>query len=277
MYVYLIPKGGLNDILSRVDYTLNYCKKTNRKLLLDINLSEYMITFDDYFYFKDEDIITDSTVLKTILADEELSIYPDAIDLRDIAKLEFHYNKGIYNYKGVDICLPSDDCPNNIIIYVTCGGGDGLKIFSTLNFKKNIIDHIKSQYNKIPTPYLCIQVRNTDYKCDYGALYEQNKQLIDSYKNIYVATDDEQVLKFFREKGLTVYNFTSFPSVPCGNLHASKLLGDIKIKNLLCDMFIISMADKLLSNSVGGFIKLVRKLHEKKDIMKSKLLKIEGD
>jgi hypothetical protein len=270
MYVYLIPKGGLNDILATVNYTLNYCKTNKRKLLLDTNRSEYRVTFDDYFHFDDEDIITDSTILQTILANEELSIYPEAIKVRDITKIETKFNDRKYNYKGIDLCLPND-CPNNIIIYVACGGGDGLKIFSMLNFKKNIIDHIKNEYNKMPHPYLCIQVRNTDKKCDYEVIYEQNRQLIDAYKNIYLATDDEEVLKFYREKGLAVYNFTTFPSVPFRNLHNSNLTGDIKIKNLLCDMFIISMSDKLLSNSVGGFIKLVRKLHEKKDIMKNKL------
>jgi hypothetical protein len=144
-------------------------------------------------------------------------------------------------------------------------------IFKSLYFKQNIIDHVKEQYSKLPSPYLCIQVRNTDRKCDYVSLYEINKELIHSYNSIYIATDDKDSLDFFRSKGLPIYNFTDFPSIPYENLHFSSIDPDIKIKNLICDIYIISMAEKLLTNSIGGFICLCRAIRKDINIITDKM------
>ncbi len=51
MYVYLIPKGGFNDILCVINKALLYCQKYNRTLLIDTINSHYKINFSDYFYF----------------------------------------------------------------------------------------------------------------------------------------------------------------------------------------------------------------------------------
>ncbi len=47
-YLYLQPMGGLNDILCRINYCINYCKNTNRILLLDTYNSFYKINFSEY-------------------------------------------------------------------------------------------------------------------------------------------------------------------------------------------------------------------------------------
>ena len=111
---------------------------------------------------------------------------------------------------------------------------------------------------------MAIQVRNTDYKCDYIDYYEKNKTIIHSYKAIYLATDDKEVLKFFVEKKLYIYNFTTYPENAVSNLHESDIDSDKKIKNLICDIFIITNANDLLSNSKGRFINLVRSCYEEK-------------
>ena len=92
-----------------------------------------------------------------------------------------------------------------------------------------------------------------------------NKEIIHNYKAIYIATDDIDSLNYFKEQNLNIYNFTTFPKIKSINLHTNTLIsGDIKIKNLFIDLYIIAMSDKLLSNSKGGFIKLAKEIFKYK-------------
>ena len=157
-----------------------------------------------------------------------------------------------------------------ILIYSACGSGNGYALFRTIVLKPTIQVVCKQRYELLQTPYLAIQVRNTDYTSDYEKLYQDNRDLIHSYKNIYVATDDVHILDFYRSNGLTIANFTTFPQGIYKNLHNSNLDGNTKITDVLSDIYILAMADKLLSNSKGGFIQLVRNCFQEKDRIRDK-------
>ena len=273
-YLYLVqaPKRGFNDILKDINLAVEYCRKSKRILMIDTRKSCYTFCFDDYFYFKNTDIpiITDMNTIETIFSDTILTVYPDVIKDRDLK--QFKFNKYEYNNKKIDLLDSNINIDADIIVYISSSNNmSSFPIFKSLYFKQNIIDHVKEQYSKLPSPYLCIQVRNTDRKCDYVSLYEINKELIHSYNSIYIATDDKDSLDFFRSKGLAIYNFTDFPSIPYENLHFSSIDPDIKIKNLICDIYIISMAEKLLTNSIGGFICLCTAIREDINMITDKL------
>ena len=169
-----------------------------------------------------------------------------------------------FHYQGHILDLPNYPIPEKIIIYSTFGSGDGYPIFKRIKIKDHLLKYCEEKLAIMPRPYLAIQVRNTDYKCDYIDYYEKNKTIIHSYKAIYLATDDKEVLKFFVEKKLYIYNFTTYPENAVSNLHESDIDSDKKIKNLICDIFIITNANDLLSNSKGRFINLVRSCYEEK-------------
>ena len=42
-YVYFIPRGGINDNFTQIKHKINYCKKMNRILLLDMNYGSYNV------------------------------------------------------------------------------------------------------------------------------------------------------------------------------------------------------------------------------------------
>jgi hypothetical protein len=275
MYVYLSPQGGFNDMLCNIIRTLEYCIKTNRTLLVDTTKSCYGINFSDYFYFKDipVSIITDVSEIRKIVADESLTIYPDSITDRNLDNWKFLWgNSCTYTLNGVYMELPQEECDKKIIVHSTCGGGHGIKLFKNIFFRQNIIDHVKHEFTKLPPKYIAIQIRNTDIQCDYSSLYLQNMNSIHSYDTVYIATDHQESLRFFRAQGLNVVNFTEFPSNPSQNLHSSTVLSDTKIKNLICDMYIVSMADKLVSNSQGGFISLLHDIRKDVSIITNKIV-----
>lgn len=263
MYVYFSPQAGFNDILMGILNIIEYCKKSNRILLLDTTNGEYKITFSDYFYIKNIPIkiITDIDLIRTIIADNTLTMYPHSITDRHVDNWKFQWvQPAVFSLHKIKLILPIETCNDDIIIHASCGSGNPIELFRNLYFTQTIIDHVKHEYNKLPDKYLCIQIRNTDYTCDYKSLYRANKELIHSYKTVYIATDDKDSIDFFISKNLNIFNFTEFPSITGRSLHSSNISPDIKIKNLICDIYIIAMADKLLSNSKGGFINLVRNI-----------------
>jgi len=48
-YFSLIPAGGFNDILSQIYFSIEYCIKFKRILLINTVNTDYHINFSDYF------------------------------------------------------------------------------------------------------------------------------------------------------------------------------------------------------------------------------------
>ena len=256
---------------------IEYCKIYNRIILFDTQNSMYKINFSDYFYFNIENIIYDMDVIRNICNDLS-SIYPNVIadDMTDIinGKCRFNFTKDlIYIHKNTLILLPKEKRPETILFMTKFGGGCAYVIFKTLMFKQNIISHVLDNYSQISKPYLCIQVRNTDIKSDYQLLYTQNKTLIHSYNSIYIATDDINVLEYFKTQGLPIVNFTRFGTKKWKNLHGNKTISsNSKILDLISDIYLIVMADEFLSNSKGGFIQMCRECRKNRDYISSKFI-----
>jgi hypothetical protein len=278
MYLYLAPQCGFNDILCSIKKCLNYCSIYNKILLLDTyNYSVYKINFSDYFDFpEDFSIIYDINEIKKICINKEISVYPDILNnkLENLVNGELifsHNGSNNYDYQGHELSIPNENIEKNIIVVSINGGGDGYQIFKSLSFKNNIKEFCIQKYNSIDKSYLSIQVRNTDYKCEFENLYENHKDLIHSYNTIYIATDSKKVLDFFRSKNLNIINFTTFEDNNDCPLHLSNIINsDIKIKDVICDIFMIINSTNFLSCSNGGFIWLIKNCIENKNYIISK-------
>lgn len=261
MYLYLVVYGGFNDILSRIICLLNYCKKTERVLLLDTTKGCYKMNFSDYFSIDSNMIVYDIKKIRYICEKiEEKEIYPEflskkLIDLVDNKiSLKFGMPTYTYNNKGFD--LPKE-CKKNLLVYSCYGGGNGYRLFRLLKIREDIVKYCEEVYNSIEKPYISIQVRHTDYKCDYERLYEDNREYLED-KTIYLGTDNKKVVEYFISKGLRIVNLTKYPEEESRNLHYSEVETYIKMRDLLCDIYMITRSEKIISNSIGGFIRLLR-------------------
>lgn len=273
MYVYYIPRGGLNDILCRIDDMIKYCKHYNRILLLDTVQSCYKINFSDYFDIYEKNIIYNIEQIRTICMNSKHTVYPQELNakLMDIANghCTFAFSAQNYICENIILTLPNNVIHETVIVYTSCGGGhNGFRLFKTLLLKPVLKNYCREKYALLKKPYLCIQVRNTDYTCNYTELYNLHKDKLVRYPTIYVATDDKKVLEFFVARGLPVVNFTTFQQETDINLHESAIDPDTKIRDLFCDIYIMTMCNELLSNSKGGFIQFVRECMSTKTITK---------
>ena len=266
-YVIFIPQGGINDCFSSIVNVISYCKRNKRTLLLDFTNSVYNINFSDYFYIKKLDccIIYNSNEIKNIILSLEnsncLTVYPNNLDLNLIdlfdktKKITFHYQRGkpYFLYNNIPLNLPIN-VDENVILHSRCGGGDGFIFLNKLSLCENIKNIVKKKISLLKDNYLCIQVRNTDYNCDYKNLYKNNKDYIHSFDEVYICTDDKFVYEFFKSKILNVLCFTTFPEKSYRNIHTSNILSSTKMEDLLTDMFIATNSKSILSNSRGDLL-----------------------
>ena len=274
-YVLFLPMGGFNDSLTNIKRTLDYCKRFNRILLLNTKNFFYKIDFSDFFDLNDKVIIYNYNKIKKII-NNNLSLYPKNLNYKLSNIMDntviFKYSRYAYTSNGVSLALPNKIVAEDVILHVRCGGGsEGYQLFHKLLLKDHIINICKSKLSLINQhPYLCIHVRHTDLTCNYKKLYEDNKAVIHSYNAVYIATDNKLVVDYFKSKNLNVFSFTTFPE-DAKNLHGSNIPGNIKIKDLLVDIFIATNSNKILSNSEGGFIYFLRNCFRDKEIIMKKL------
>jgi hypothetical protein len=279
-YFYFQPQHGFNDVLTQLGESIMYCRKYKRVLLLDTFNGVYNINFSDYFdltrlqKYYNIVCIYDMNIIKDMKYDENIAIFPNCIKLNDFydiinGKIKIKYVEGsqFVDFDNNRFNIPSQDLPHDIIVYSQSGGGKGFDVFSRLTLAPRIIEHCKNKYIKIPKPYISIQVRHTDYMCDYKLLW--NKYVKMHRKGVfYLATDNKKVLNYFKKKNINVFNFCNYPKNKFENLHYSDIVPEIKMCDLLSDILMVSMSKKIISNSKGLFIKLLRDCHDNKKIIK---------
>ena len=261
-YVYCEPMGGWNDVMVNIKIALMFCKRHRRRLLVNGEKTVYRINFANYFVLQDHNVLFDTNEIKTICSNPNHTIYPNELQdrMKDILDGTIRYPYA--NNIGISCNLPKVNPPETILVYAKCGGGLGCIMFRELRFLPKIRDICEKRYNRLQRPYACIHIRNTDYKCDYRSYFAEHEQEIRSFQTIYVATDDKKALEFYKERGLPVQNFSTFPETDeFENLHTSNLDPECKFQDLLADIYIATMSDNLFSNSRGGFIGLLRIIH----------------
>jgi hypothetical protein len=262
MYLYIsIQTGGFNDILCTLYNIMPYCIRFKRTILLNGLNTLYKINFGNYFNYNTDFVITDTTKILDI-CQEDTSVYPPCLQgkLSSIINNEITFpykgNK-IFHYEHIALDLPKHNVSETILVCCrNYGGAFAYKIFKNLTMCSQVKLACIERYNQIPKPYICIQIRNTDHTSNYQELYKVNKDVIHS-SHLFIATDDKHSLDFFKEKGLRVFNFTKFPEEGTP-LHFSNVDPNDKITDLLCDIYLISMSETILSYSKGSFIHLVQ-------------------
>ena len=280
-YVLVIPIAGFNDCLCVILRAIEYCKQYGRTLLIHMRGGAYCINFGDFFHVLPSigcDIIYDFNIITDILTNNQYSVYPGCLNnrLTDVLnnQITMMWRKGysFFFFNDVILSLPGD-VEEDVIVVSACGGGRGFTLFQHLTMKDQIKQHCNQHLALLSDDnYLCIHVRNTDHKCDYQQLYSLNTELIHSFDKIYIATDDKDAIEFFKTKHANVFNFTHFPSeTKYGSLHMSNVDSIIKMNDMICDIFIAANSKKLLSNSRGGYIQLMRDCFDNKEFIMNKL------
>lgn len=139
MYFYLVPAGGWNDILGTIERVFDYCARWNRILLINGKGTHYKVNFAEYFHIQHPNVICDTETINEII-------------------------KGKTCTKITE--LPTSDVDDSILKmdYGRVKGSSlQYKMLKTFVFSEHVKAECKRRYELLTKPYVCIQVRNTDY------------------------------------------------------------------------------------------------------------------
>lgn len=239
MYIHYRTTHGFNDIIARIIWFAKLCEASDRILLVDGLRGTYKLDLSNYFTFPQKYIINDSATINRIIKDTPIVTIPRTRPPPLPVAINMLGDSPIVSFKNLRHFKSS------------------YAMFRHLIIKPIVKEECKRRKDLIGDDYLGVQVRNTDYKCDFTALYETNKEVIHKYAAIYLATDCEDVVSFFKSKGLNVFNFATFPPNKRA-IHKSNVPGSVQMIDLLCDIYLIGMACTVLSSSSGDFITLMR-------------------
>ena len=141
-YIYFQTDSGFNDMLTCLNNVLNYCKKYNRKILLDTLHSSFRVNLSEYFDILDPYIIYNIDTIRTI-CEHESSILPDvgADTLNqylngDRSSTVHIKNMAFANRRKLLTCdtLPKHEVPQKILLLLDIvGGGPGYPMFKIFN------------------------------------------------------------------------------------------------------------------------------------------------
>ena len=275
-YVYCRPQGGLNDILNVTAHNIDYCQRYNRTLLLDVS-DTYNVDMCEYLKLTGTNItiISGKDQIRALLVSldaattvwqkesaipsgnlEELLTCP--VQWGPDGQFRFRVSGMISNYERECGSYTED-----ILYCIACGGGK--KSHTLWRDYVTLSDEVRTSFVEKHRqmghqPFSSIQVRNTDHKCDY-----KNLDLEPLLTNVYVATDDPDVVTYFKEHlvGHTVFNFTTFPDKPSRNLHTNRSIdGKTRMFDTIHDLLFLAISNKIVSISRGGYIQLARYLQK---------------
>lgn len=172
-------------------------------------------------------------------------------------------SRQLLRFKEMTPFILDKECEADVIFVADWGNAPNFQ--ATLRHIEpipHIIDLYKSRRDKLPERYASIHVRHTDIKSDIEELWRNIRSDIEPWKfGVFVATDNESVLDFFRSKGLVVHNFTKYGSEAGKALHLEKSISGLRtLSDAVIDLLLIRDSRVLFSNSKGGFNMLARSL-----------------
>ena len=283
-YVLCIPHGGLNDSLCQIELCWQYCEKEGRNLIIDLSNSGFMIGgFFDYFALRSVRQNVQEMNPDTLIHLNSMRCYPHAFKGR-IQLISFLWRKESRKFydQNTGQALTFDFSKKyyeSLLIHQQCGGGSlSCKFFDRVDFSSHLKSIIISRLTILPSDYIAIHVRNTDYRTEYECQLKSLVEPLDG-KNILVCSDDIGVFGFVRRhfSRSNVY-ILSEPMLSNNKpIHVKLNYEDdsarrIATENVFVDLMGMAMAQKLYTfNSVAGnrsgYSRLAHYLNENKNLL----------
>jgi hypothetical protein len=252
--LFLLVKGinGFGNMISTLTYAFNLAQKSNRTLVIDWTHPEWKLGFDQYFQFNSNIKYMKYDKFLEYVKGKNISVFPSEfkgkldlglIELFPKIDLEPNSYQKLFgqvslqvNFKKLDVVVFS---------YNYCGY-DGIdKLFSNLILNDQLKEKIDNNITLLDK-YKAIHIRHTDIKNE-SLLWVQEFLQQNSNINIYMATDNQQILEIYKKIHPKVFNFIKFfnPNKP---LHSQELLNEEKNEvneNTIIDLMILARSQEL--------------------------------
>ena len=277
-----IPHGGLNDTFSQIELCWQYAARYNRILVLDTTQSGIFRPFSDYFTIKSPPIrIAEySTEIESKL--NVLNCRPLSLTGK-IGTYKSAYSSSIRNFvdKTSDAILSFDfsfDHPEQLLVHEQCGSYVATQaILDHIVIAPQTLPRVLDGLARLPSNYLGIHIRNTDYQTDYKKFFKTIYP--DMIGNpLLICSDDGAVIQFakmyFEESSvLTTSDQLNFASGPLHKFdtHQNDMQRHKAVLLAITDLLALAGATKLYTtkNNKGffsGFSRLAEYINKNRSI-----------
>jgi hypothetical protein len=282
-YVLARPRGGLNDLLCSIAVCWDYCHRTGRRLIVDTRRSGLSCNFWNYFSVSGSDV-------NCVLADfdpisfNSVSCFPDTIfgcidtywseyehaigkyvDQKSRVPLTFEFDK---EYSEDLLIHEQGWLPTSIQDFLLPAS---IKLLQKVWFNAGTAEKIQQRLLLLPQAYDAVHIRNSDYKTDYPAFFNQIENEISS-EYLLMCSDDLAVFQFAEDffKNRAVIRLSRFSQSSGTVLHSiTRTEADQAEYNIdtFVDLLALARAHKLFVTNVtkvgrpSGFSLLALALH----------------
>ncbi|PPC88318.1 MAG: hypothetical protein CTY31_03850 [Hyphomicrobium sp.] len=153
------------------------------------------------------------------------------------------------------------------------GGDNSIDALARLKFSDHVSWAIKRKMNALPSDYLAVHVRNTDYRTDYESYFSEIKDRVRD-KTVVVCSDDVSCIayarNFFTES--SIMTVSEIPDTNGKTLHHNKKLNRYQTNlDALTDLIALSLSTELYFANVdkgfpSGYSRLANNLNRRKNI-----------
>jgi hypothetical protein len=272
----VIPKGGFNDMLFVIDKCLRYCIKHERILVIDTRRSFWFLR-DIHEYIEFSHPLIYKGDMDTIFATlNKLESYPPGTRGK-------HPITEVYNDKN--ICFRStidkiDISPDlgmsyteDVVVYSHCGGGIPVTLLPTMKFKPVVVVNFIEKFQRLPSGYTSVHIRNTDYVSDLDTFLEENHGVL-TETPFFLASDNANTIETIREKYLHVLTFSAIPNtLDRRNIHERHHENQESfILDCITDILLLASAKTYIySCKKSGYSKLAGYLHNNRPLLENLL------
>ena len=284
------PFGGINDTLEQINKCLKYATRFQRMLYVDTSISSgLLVNFSDVFKFNE---LLRNPNVRSAVQQEDYALF-NTLSVQPKEAYGRVHASGAW-LDGLGRCINDTNVPftfdfsmdysENLLVHAREGGGQQshAELLQYLSFSDHVRDNIMNEKLKLPTHYVSIHVRNTDYQTDYHSFFKTIKDDVIG-KNIFIASDDEEVIQYSKDFFVTsaIYSLNKIKrrgnkplhdrSVPYSQVEKLSVATEA-----LTDLFLLAEAEKFyftqtMGGSVSGFSNLANYMCAHKRLLHSLL------
>ena len=273
-YILLRVQSGFNDGVLLIYNMTQYALKYNRTIIL---------TFECYSATKLDSIFDFSKYPVPIICGEDIvpSLKYDLIEPACYGmnpytlptSREPNYSK-LINGMRTRFDLTKEYPDTTLLIWDSVGAREltKIEIFRDIRFTPEFLEKFKKQRNMFPTVFNAIHIRGTD---DPLKNKEKSMILVDEFIKsnpsipTYLASDDMPLMDELTSKYSMILKPLSYKKIKAKyySLHHTFGASDPEcLSNAIIDLLMCASADNFLP-SVGGFSRLIKQLHEDKELL----------
>jgi hypothetical protein len=273
-FLICFPQGGINDMWSVMQQTINYCEREDRILVLDTTKNWFRDDWQAYFSILSPVVykgVTPELITNLLKQD----VFPSELQGKTHEELNhvIWVTEGHMSINGIHVSSPLHlSYKESVIVYAYCAMfRDIMQVFPKLQFTEEILTEFRRRRSMLPEKYISVHIRNTDNKSNVDEFIYNNRHILEKAP-LFVASDNLNSIQRCKLEFNNVYSFSTIPDLGGENIHESSLSQKLRTtaeetrkwnSDAILDFLLLTQGEIILcSNYYSGFSMSAKRLQE---------------